>query len=285
MKVLFLIVLALAILGSGTYFTYEMFVRPKLALQHETSQLPPAPPPDPTLIEYAKVQSVLQLGNFLESRLALADFVGRYPDSSKVDEAKEQLGKINIEIFLSNRSAPEKVVYVVRPGDVLTRVAAKLSVTPELLMRANNLHQNMLRTGQRLAVSPAEFSVKINREKKLVTLYNQDRFFKQYPIHAWTNSMNKGGHPATPHQKQVGKVRDKVALVAGHRVTFADKSYWDAKFWIETTLSGCTLFPDPDENAKDAPNAKPTNGGISLAPEDLTELGALLSKDDPVTLD
>ncbi len=285
MKVIFLIVLALAILGTGSYFTYEIFVRPKFALQREKSQLPPAPPPDPTLIEFARVQTVLQLGNFLESRIALADFVGRYPDSSKVDQAKEQLGKINIDIFLSSRSAPEKEVYIVRSGDVLSRVAAKLKVTPELLMRANNLQQSMLRTGQRLAISPSDFSVKINRKKELVTLYNQGRFFKQYPIHSWSNSLSKGTHSTTPHQKQVGKVRDKVALVAGHRVTFTDKLYWDAKFWIETTLSGCTLYPDPDENAKDAPNAKPTNGGISLAPEALTELGALLSKDDPVTLD
>ena len=289
MKAFFLIVLAIAILGTGAYFTYEMFILPKKALQKEKSLPPPPPPPDPTVGEFEKAKAVRQTGKLLEAREALAGFVERYPESSKIDEAKSLLGDLNTDLFLSTRPAPEKELYIVRPGDVINRVAHKLKVTPELLMRANSLEGTMLRIGQKLTVSPADFSVVISRKKDKVTLLNKGRFFKQYAIHSWPPLHAKkppvAGQRALPLPKQTGKVKDKIAWLNGQRVIYTDKGFWTAKFWIEINLSGCTLYPDPGEGAPDTPNSKPPNGGIALAPDALTELGALLSKDDPVTLE
>ncbi len=67
------------------------------------------------------------------------------------------LGKLNAAIFLSPLPSPEKQTYVVRPGDVITRVAVKYKTTPELLMRSNNLSGSMLRIGQRLLIAPERF--------------------------------------------------------------------------------------------------------------------------------
>lgn len=289
MKVLFLIVLAIAILGTGAWFTYDMFIQPKQALQKEKSLPPPPPPPDPTLPEFEKVKAVKQAGKLLEAREALAGFVERYPESSRIDEAKNLLGDINTDLFLSTRPAPEKQIYIVHGGDVITRVAGKLKVTPELLMRANRLEGTMLRIGQKLTVAPADFSVVISRKKDRVTLLNKGRFFKQYAIRSWPPLHAKkelaAGQKTPPLPKQAGKVRNKVAWLDGQRAAFTDKGYWNAKFWIEINIPGCTLYPDPGEGAPEKPDTKPSNGGIALAPEALTELGALLSKDDPVTLE
>ena len=289
MKALFLIVLAIAIFGTGAYLTYEMFIVPKQALQAEKAQPPPPPPPDPTVPEFEKAKAVRKTGKLLESREALAAFVERYPESSKIDEAKDLLGNINTDLFLSTRPAPEKEVYIVKGGDVITRVASRLKVTPELLMRANNLEGTMLRIGQKLTVFPADFSVIISRKKDKVTVLNKGRFFKQYAILSWPPQHAKKalppGQKAPPLPRQTGKVRDKIAWLDGQRVIFTDKGYWTAKFWIEINISGCTLYPQPGPGEPEKPNSKPVNGGIALDPEAMTELGALLSKDDPVTLE
>ena len=288
MKALFLIVLAVAIFGTGAYVTYEMFIVPKRALEEERAQPPPPPPPDPTVPEFENAKAARKPGKLLEAREALASFVERYPESSKIDEAKNLLGNINTDLILSTRPAPEKVTYIVQRGDVINRVASKLKVTPELLMRANSLEATMLRIGQKLTVAPADFSVVISRKKDKVTLLNKGRFFKQYAVVSWPPQLAKktlpGGAKAPPPAKQTGKVKDKVAWLDGQRVIFTDKGFWTAKFWIEINLSGCTLYPDP-EGAPETPNSKPINGGITLAPEALTELGALLSKGDEVTLE
>ena len=289
MKALFLIVLAIAIFGTGAYFTYEMFIVPKKALEAEKAQPPPPPPPDPTVPEFEKAKAVRKTGKILEAREALTAFVERYPESSKIDEAKNLLGNINADLFLSTRPAPEKEVYIVQRGDVINRVAGKLKVTPELLMRANNLEGTMLRIGQKLTVGSADFSLIISRKKDKVTVLNKGRFFKQYPILSWPQQHAKkalpAGQKAQPLAKQAGKVRDKVAYLDGQRVIYTDKGYWTAKFWIEINISGCTLYPDPGPSVPDGPGVRPQNGGISLDLEALTELGALLSKDDPVTLE
>ena len=289
MKALFLIVLAVAIFGTGSYFTYKMFILPKQALKAEKELPPPPPPPDPTVPEFEKAKAVLKTGKLLESREALAAFVERYPESSKGDEAKDLLGKINTDIFLSTRPAPEKEVYIVKGGDVVTRVAGKLKVTPELLMRANNLEATMLRIGQKLTVAPADFSVIISRKKDKVTLLNKGRFFKQYPVLSWPPQHAKKvlppGQKAPPLVKQVGKVRDKVAYLDGNRVIFTEKGFWNAKFWVEINIAGCTLYPKPGEGEPEKPNSKPINGGIALDPEAMTEISTLLRKDDPVTLE
>ena len=289
MKALFLIVLTIAIFGTGAYFTYEMVIVPKKALEAEKSQPPPPPPPDPTVPEFEKAKAVRKTGKILDAREALTSFVERYPESSKIDEAKNLLGNINTDLFLSTRPAPEKEVYIVQRGDVINRVAGKLKVTPELLMRANSLEGTMLRIGQKLTVSPSDFSVVISRKKDKVTLLNKGRFFKQYAIRSWPPAHAKkplpAGQKAPPLPKQTGKVKDRIAWLDGQRVTLADKGFWTAKFWIEINIPGCTLYPDPGEGMPETPNSKPPNGGIALDLEACTELGALLSKDDPVTLE
>ena len=290
MKALFLIALTLVIFGTGAYFTYEMFIVPKKALEAEKAQPPPPPPPDPTVPEFDKAKAVRKTGKILDAREALTAFVERYPESSKIDEAKNLLGNINTDLFLSTRPAPEKEQYIVQRGDVINRVATKLKVTPELLMRANSLERTMLMIGQKLTMSPADFSVVISRKKDKVTLLNKGRFFKQYPILSWPPQLTKkppaaGQKIAPPVPKQVGKVRDKIAWLDGQRVIFTDKGYWTAKFWIEINIAGCTLYPEPEPGTPETPNSKPASGGIALDPEACTELGALLSKDDPVTLE
>lgn len=290
MKALFLIILAAAILGTGGYFTWKMFILPKQTLKAEKALPPPPPPPDPTVPEFARAKAVRdRAGKSIEARDALASFVERYPESTKIDEAKDLLGEINLSLFLSPVRTPEKDVYVVKPGDVITRVAHKLKVPPELLMRSNNLKGSMLMIGQKLTYAPADFSLVISRRRSKVTLLNKGLFFKHYAIRSWPPQHAKNiaapGQTAPSLPKQTGKVRDKAAWLDGQRVIFTDKGFWDANFWIEINLPGCTLYPEPDENAPETPNSKPINGGIALDPAACTELGALLSKEDPVTLE
>jgi len=288
-KALFLIVLAIAILGSGAYVTYEMIIRPKQELKAEQALPPPPPPPDPTVPEFEKAIAARQTGKLLDAREALAGFVERYPESSKIDEAKNILGDINTLIFLSPRPAPEKQTYVVKSGDVITRVARKLLLPPELLMRSNNLKSDKLQIGQKLTYVTPDFSVIISRRSDRVTLLNKGRFFKHYPIHSWPAAHAKipltAGRKAAPLPKQSGKVKDKIAWVDGQRAIFTEPGFWTAKFWIEITIHGCTLYPLPDKDAPETPNSKPINGGIALTPAALTELGALLSDGDPVILE
>ncbi len=194
------------------------------------------------------------------------------------------LGDINTQIALSPIPAPEKEVYIVKPGDVINRVAGKMKTTGELIIRSNAVKGTMLQIGQKISVSPTEFSITISRKREKVILTNKGRFFSQYPILAWPPALAKkppGSKPAPPPMKQAGKVSEKMAWVNGSRVTFAEKTYAEATHWIQINIAHCTLHSIADEKS----DARPPGGGILLSTKALEDLAALLSKGDPVTLE
>jgi LysM repeat protein len=284
-KALIIIFLIIVVFGSGAYWTYELFVRPHKELQEEKLLPPEPPPPDPSLPEFEKAAALHQQGQLLEARTAFREFLAHNPTSTVIDKARDHLGEINTRIIFSTQTAPEKELYVVKSGDVLGRVASRMKTTPELIMRANNLSKDMLRIGQKLMITPTEFSVVISKKDRKVTLFNKGEFFKQYrivslPSHYHPPTAKKPAHPAA---KVTGRVAEKIAwLPDGGRVTFDKPEYWQAAHWI-VNVSGHTLYSDPGPQATTPVNKPPS--GLGLAPADMTELAALLSKGNPVTIE
>lgn len=284
-KAVIIILLIVVVFGTGAYWTYELFVRPQKELKEE-KLMPPAPaPPDPSLPELEKAVALQKEGKILEARTALTEFLDRNPQSTKIEEARERLGEVNTDITLSTKPAPEKQIYIVKSGDVLQRVANRLKTTPELIMRSNNMSGVMLRIGQKLLVTPTEFSVVINKRERKVTLLNQGKFFKQYAIRTLpARAVAAAKKPGPPAPKVTGKIHEKIAFAPdGRRITFDAKEYGNANHWI-VSVPGHTLYSAPDENST-VPANKPPTGGLGLAPEQMAELAALLSKGNPVTIE
>ncbi len=284
MKALIIILLAVVVFGASGYYTYELFIKPEKAIREEKLAPATPPPPDPTIPDFQKCVTVRKSGKLLPARDAFYAFIEQNPYSTKLDEAKNMLGDINTEIFLSPIAAPEKEVYVVKKGDVIDRVARHMKTSGELIMKANRLSGSMLRIGQTLTVPPSDFSVVISRKQEKVIVSNKGRFFKQYPILAWPPGLAKkpaGGKPAPPPPKLAGKVTDKMAWLNGQRVTYSEKGYADSTHWIQINIPHCTLHSEADEKSQ----VRPTGGGILLSPKALEELAVLLSKGDPVTLE
>jgi hypothetical protein len=284
-KTFVILVLVAAVFGGAAYFTYELFIKPKEQLKAE--KLAPATPlpPDPAMPEFNRAVNVLKTGDLLAARDAFARFVDQNPHSRKLEEARDYLGKINTEIFLSPKPAPEKQLYVVRSGDVLNKVARITKTTPELLMRSNGLSNIVLQINQQLLYTPAEFSVVIRKKEEKVIVLNRGRFFKHYPIRKMFGAAAPKKPGATPYPKQAGKVSEKIAWgPSGGRVIFTDKEYQYATFWVSFTVGGHTLYGEPDAGAAQQAN-KPPVGGIGLAPDDVKELAIMLTRGCPVTIE
>jgi hypothetical protein len=286
-KTIIILLLAAAIFGGAAYYTNELFIKPRQAIQLEKNAPPTPPPPDPALPEFTKAVEVLQSGDLLSARDAFNRFVEQNPHSMKLDQAKEYLGAINTDLFLSNKPAPEKQVYVVKKGDVLNRVARITKTTPELLMRANGLTGIMLRIDQRLYYTPASFSLVVSKRTKKVVLLNNGKFFKQYAITTLPPAKATASKKAssTAVVKQQGKVIEKIAWAPnGARVIFTDKEYAEATFWVSLSVPGHTIYSEADPASGQTPN-KPPTGGIGVAPEAAAELAIMLSKGNPVTVE
>jgi len=277
MKWLFVLFLALIIFGGAAWFGYSLFFKQQIAVEKEQrGEIPPEPRADISLPEFQAAAKLRQEGKSAEARGALTGFIQKYPTGLHVEEAKDLLGEINIDILLSRTPSPEKQEYIVKPGDVLQNVARKVKSTPELIMRMNSMSSTMLHIGERLLISHPEFSIVIQRKAKLVVVLDHGAFFKQYHIQE-----EKLGPKQPP--KVVTKVSEVMAWRDGKRVGFGTKEYMGSTRWIRLAASAYTIFSVADTAHPNLEQPAPPSG-IGLAATDVEELSGLVNKHTPVTI-
>ena len=140
MKWLFVLLLALAIFGGAAWFGYNTFVKEEIEVKKEQrGEVTPPPVVDVSLPEFEKAVKLRQDEKLTEARDALIAVIQKYPAGKHLDEARDNLGEVNAAILLSRHPSPEKIEYIVKPGDVLAKIARKLQTTPEMIMRMNNM--------------------------------------------------------------------------------------------------------------------------------------------------
>jgi LysM repeat protein len=278
MKWLFVLVLALAIFGGAAWFGYNTFVKEEIEVQKEQrGEVTPPPVVDISLPEFQAAVKLRQEGKLAEMRNALISFIQKYPAGKHLDEARDLLGEVNTEILLSRYPSPEKIEYIVKPGDVLAKIARKLKTTPELIMRMNNMSSTMLRIGERLLISHPDFSIVIQRKAELVVLLNHGAFFKQYHI-------REAKLPQKQPPKVVTKVAETMAWKNGQRVGLGSKEYLASTKWIRLAAgAGYTLYAVPDATHPNLEQPPPPTG-LGLAATDLEELSTLVNNRTPVTI-
>jgi LysM repeat protein len=278
MRWLFVLLLALAIFGGAAWFGYNTFVKEEIAVKKEQrGEVTPPPAVDISLPEFQAAVQLRQDGKLAEARDALVNFIQKYPSGKHLDEARDLLGEVNVDILLSRHPSPEKTEYVVKSGDVLAKISRKLKTTPELIMRMNNMSSTMLHIGERLLISHPDFAIVIQRKANLVVLLNHGTFFKQYHV-------REAKLPPKQPAKITAKVAETMAWKGGKRVGIGSKEYLGSTRWIRLAGgAGYTLYSVPDA-AHPNLDQPPPPVGLGLAATDVEELSSLVNNRTPVTI-
>jgi LysM repeat protein len=277
MKWLFVLGLAVIIFGGAAWFGYTLFFKEEIAVQKEQrGEVRVEPTPDISLPEFQAAAKLRQDGKLSEARDALSAFIQKYPTGLHVEEAKDLLGEVNVDILLSRYPSPEKQEYIVKAGDVLQKISNKVKSTPELIMRMNNLSSTMLHIGERLLVSHPDFAIVIQRKAKLIVLLNHGAFFKQYHVRE-----EKLGPKQPP--KVTTKVAETMAWRAGKRVGFGTKEFIGSTRWIRLGAPAYTIYSVPDTAHPNLEQPAPPSG-LGLAATDVEELSSLVNNRTPVTI-
>jgi LysM repeat protein len=275
MKWLFVLFLAIIIFGGAYWFGANYVFKEDIQVRKEQrGDVTPEPRIDLSLPEFEAAAKLRQDGKIPEARAALATYIQKYPTSSRAEEAKDLLGEINIDIFLSRTPSPEKQEYVVQGGDVINKVARKMKTTPELIMRMNNMSGTMLHIGEHLLISHPDFAIVVQRKQNLLTLLNHGGFFKQYHV-------REAKLPAKASKGQT-KVVEVMAFRDGKRVGFGTKEFIGSTRWIRLGSQAYTIYSMPD--SAHATVQPPPPQGIGLAAADVEELSSLVNKQTQVTI-
>lgn len=273
-KALIILFLVTGIFGGAAYFVYRLFEAPKMMVRKAMGGPTPTRPPDPSLAEYDRCMKVVQGGDPAAGRKALEDFTADYPESPRVDDARDALGEINLKMFFSDAPAPDKQQYVIQKGDTISAIERKTKVSGELIMRLNRIDDpTKLRIGTVLNVTKPQFALKIEHNTKRVVLLNNGKFFKQYKVGTW-NAPARKTTVAT-----AAKVVDKSAWENNQRVAVGAKAKPGSGRWIAMSATGYTLY---SEGAAGMPKPE---GGLGMNGEDVDELSTLINRGTPVTIE
>ncbi len=217
---------------------------------------------DPGEKAFQKAHELLALGRLDEAREKLAAIVNIYPNSSSAPVARRIIGEINLDEVLSTEHMDGKLVHEVKPGDSLLGIAAKHRTTIDCMMHLNSmLELPRLQPGQKLVVMPLDFRLLIEPARGTVSLWQDGRFIRDYPVLHWGAGSKNARH---------GKITAKPAELAGRRVLPQSADYRAAEktIVIEAPPLQIRTWADGGDEEKPA-------GTILLRPEDMEELSLL----------
>ena len=100
----------------------------------------------------------------------------------KRNEIKTELDKLNAELVFSVTPSPDAIIYFVKSGDTLSKIASKFNIAYELIMKINNKSREMLRIGERLKILKGEISLLVDKSDFTLTVLLDGHFIKQYSV-------------------------------------------------------------------------------------------------------
>jgi LysM repeat protein len=196
-----------------------------------------------------------------------------FPESTALDEARRIVGEINLDLLISPIPAPEKGEHVVRSGEALVTIARRYETTIDYIMRANGKTNALIFPNESLIVSPLNFRIEIDRKKGRITVFEGERFFKDYAI-VETNLPPELRAPVST------TVSEKVAWYDNRPVNFTDDAYFSSSKWLRSGRMG--LFVRAEKGSGSEGEAR--QFGVMVSRPDMEELFTILRTGSPLAL-
>lgn len=221
-----------------------------------------------------KALALREAGKLAEAREALLTLLANGGDAQLVAEIQKALGDLNMQLLLTPSPAPEKVDYVVQPGDSLGRIAKIHNTTIEVIQKVNGLRETIIQPAQRLRVTPTKFAVAVSKSQNTLLVSNDGKFFKLYRC-------GTGQYSTTP----VGtfKIADRIPSPPwwkdGQTIPFGSKENVLGKYWLALDIPHYGIHGtwEPETIGRQS-----SQGCIRLINEDVEELFIILPVGTPV---
>lgn len=128
-----------------------------------------------------------------KAREAYRLLMEKFPNSRHVLEAEKNIGDININAIFSGEDTQRTVVYDIKRGDTLGKIAKKFNTTVELISRMNGLKGGNIKSGKKLKVSKVVFSIVVDKSQNILTLKGDGDILKTYMVSTGLNNSTPVG--------------------------------------------------------------------------------------------
>ena len=193
---------------------------------------------------------------------------------------KESLATIDKKLTSFADLGPNSIVYTVKSGDTLSKIADEFNTSYELIMRLNEKFRTNIRIGERLKVVKGPFDILVDKSDFTLTLLLNNRYIKQYNVGLGKNDKTPVG------EFEIEEKMEKPVWYSGDGVyPFGHPKNILGTRWIgfkdKQDLYGYGIHgtADPDSIGKSE-----SNGCIRLKNSDVEDLYAFVTSDTKVTI-
>jgi len=132
-------------------------------------------------------------GDYLQARSLYEKLINDFPNSPQVGDWQEKVWDFNIKLLFSSVITEGSILYEIKSGDTLDKIAKKFNTTIYLLKKSNALSNDKILAGGTLKVWTRPFNIVVDKSQNILMLKSNDKIIKTYIVATGINNSTPVG--------------------------------------------------------------------------------------------
>ena len=142
----------------------------------------------------AQARGMEARGELLQAKSVYQKLAGDFSNSSDMANWQKKIEDLNIRLLFSPTITPNSIIYEVKPGDTLNKIAKQFNTTVELIKKSSNLNSDIIAPGRKLKVWTEPFSILVDKSQNTLILKTKDEeIVKTYTVATGVNNSTPVG--------------------------------------------------------------------------------------------
>ncbi len=224
----------------------------------------------------AKAMDSLKRGDFSEAKSLYQRLINDFPNSADMMNWQKKVEELNIKLLFSPVSTSKSILYEIKPGDTLAKIAKEFKTTAELIIKSNNLKDDKILAGRKIKVWTAPFSIVVDKSQNTLILKTDEEIIKTYIVSTGINNSTPVGN-----FKIINKLTHPTWFKAGAVVAPNSPENILGSRWLGFDFPGYGIHGtiDPGNLGKQV-----TQGCVRMSNSDIEELYTIVPIETEVTI-
>lgn len=223
-----------------------------------------------------QARSLQAKGQLREAKEKYQQLINEFPNSSEVMNWQKKLEDINMKLLFSPEITPKSVLYEVKPGDSLIKIARAHKTTVDLIVKSNNLANNTIIPGKKLKIWTAPFSIVVDKSDNTLILKADEEIIKTYTVSTGKNNCTPVGN-----FKIINKLTNPSWFKAGAVVPAGSPENILGTRWLGLDLRSYGIHGTTEPQSL---GRQVTQGCVRMANQDVEELYSIIPEGTEVTI-
>lgn len=202
--------------------------------------------------------------DLVNAKETYAKLVNEFPGSREVMNWQKKIEDLNIKLLFSPAITEKSIVYEIKSGDTLTKIAKEFKTTVDLIMKSNGFSQDKILPGRKIKVWIAPFKILVDKSQNMLILNSDEEIIKTYIV-----STGKDNCTPVGNFKITNKLLNPTWFKAGTIVAAGSPENVLGTRWMGFDLAGYGIHgtTEPQSLGKQV-----TQGCVRMANSEVEEL-------------